>query len=77
MNYGPNDNIISTLYEGTIEGERVTPDKNEVAKIMYCSLAQLEELYTQGETSFSRWFLQLLLLYWGKPSDIQIISKQH
>jgi isopentenyl-diphosphate Delta-isomerase len=75
MNYGPNDNIISALYEGTIDREKIIIDKNEVAKIMYYSLPQLEELYAQGEASFSRWFLQLLLWYWGKPSDICILEK--
>jgi isopentenyldiphosphate isomerase len=76
MNYGPNDNIISALYEGTIDGENIRIDKNEVSKIMYYSLPQLEELSSQREASFSRWFLQLLRWYWGKPSDIQIITKQ-
>ena len=75
MNYGPNDNIISTLYEGTVDGENIRIDKNEVAKIMYYSLPQLEELSAKAETSFSRWFLQLLRWYWGKPSDICILEK--
>lgn len=76
MNYGPNDNIISTLYEGIIDGEKIIIDKNEVARIMYYSLPRLAELSAQNEASFSRWFLQLLRWYWGKPSDIQIITKQ-
>ena len=76
MNYGPNDNIISTLYEGTVDREKIIIDSNEVSRIMYYSLPQLEELSARGEASFSRWLLQLLLWYWGKPSDIQIISKQ-
>jgi isopentenyldiphosphate isomerase len=73
MNYGPNDNIISTLYEGTIDREKIIIDKNEVAKIMYYSLPQLEELSTKGEASFSRWFLQLLLWYCGKTSEISLL----
>jgi isopentenyldiphosphate isomerase len=75
MNYGPNDNIISTLYEGTIDREKIIIDKNEVAEITYYSLPQLEELSAKGEVSFSRWFLQLLLWYCGKPSDICILEK--
>jgi isopentenyldiphosphate isomerase len=73
MNYGPNDNIISTLYEGTIDREKIIIDKNEVSKIMYYSLPQLEELSAKSQACFSRWFLQLLLWYWGKTSEISFL----
>jgi isopentenyl-diphosphate delta-isomerase len=73
MNYGQGDNMISALYEGTITGEKLTIDNNEVAQILYYSLPQLEDLIIKGDNSCSRWFRQLLLWYQGKPSEISLL----
>jgi isopentenyl-diphosphate Delta-isomerase len=74
MNYGPNDNLISTLYEGIINSDKTKIDLNEVANIMYYSLPELQELLLQRKNPFSRWFQQLILWYLGKPSEIKIIT---
>jgi isopentenyldiphosphate isomerase len=74
MNYGPGDNMISTLYEGTVDGEAIRTDANEIERIVYHSISEVEELLAQGEVLYSRWFEQLLLWYLGKPSEIQIID---
>jgi isopentenyldiphosphate isomerase len=74
MNYGPGDNMISTLYEGTVDREAIRTDANEIERIIYHSLSEVEELLAQGEVLYSRWFEQLLLWYLGKSSDIQVID---
>jgi hypothetical protein len=74
MNYGPGDNMISTLYEGTVDGEAIQTDANEVERIIYHSISEAEELLAQGGVLYSRWFEQLLLWYLGKSSDIQVID---
>ena len=74
MNYGPGDNMISTLYEGTVDGEAVRPDENEIERIIYHSIREAEELLAQGEVLCSRWFEQLLLWYVGMSSDVQVID---
>ena len=61
MNYGPGDNMISTLYEGTVDGEAVRPETNEIERIIYHSLSEVKESLAQSEVLFSRWFEQLLL----------------
>jgi isopentenyl-diphosphate delta-isomerase type 1 len=74
MDYGPGDNMISTLYEGTVDREAIQTDANEVERIIYHSISETEELLAQGEVLYSRWFEQLLLWYVGKSSDIQVID---
>ena len=74
MNYGPGDNMISTLYQGTVDKEAIRMDANEIERILYHSLSEVEALLAQGEVLFSRWFEQLLLWYLRKPSDIQVIE---
>jgi isopentenyl-diphosphate delta-isomerase type 1 len=74
MNYGPGDNMISTLYEDTVDKEAIQIDANEIERIIYHSLSELEALLAQGEGLLSRWFEQLLLWYLGRPSEIQVID---
>ena len=74
MNYGPGDNMISILYEGTVDGEAIRTDANEIERIIYHSISEAEELLAQGGVLYSRWFEQLLLWYLGKSSDIRVID---
>ena len=74
MNYGPGDNMISILYEGTVDVEAIRTDANEIERIIYHSISEAEELLAQGGVLYSRWFEQLLLWYLGKSSDIQEID---
>lgn len=74
MNYGPGDNMISTLYEGTVDREAIRADANEVERIIYYSLSELKELLAQDAVLCSRWFEQLFFWYTGKSSDIQVID---
>ena len=75
MNYGPGDNMISVLYEGTVDDEVITIDPSEVEQIIHHSMSELGALLTQEEISFSRWFKRWLLGYLGRPSGIQIIEE--
>ena len=74
MDYGPGDNMISVLYEGTVGEEAIRVDPNEVERIFEHTVSELEELLAQEGVSFSRWFRQPLLWYLGRPSAIQIIE---
>lgn len=74
MNYGPGDNMISTLYEGTADKEAIQIDADEIERIIYHSLSEAETLLAQGEFLSSRWFEQLLLWHLGKSSEIQVIE---
>jgi isopentenyl-diphosphate delta-isomerase type 1 len=74
MNYGPGDNMISTLYQGTVDRQAIQTDANEIERIIYHSISDAEELLAKGKVVYSRWFEQMLLWYLGKASDIQVID---
>ena len=74
MNYGPGDNMISTVYKGTVDKEAIQIDANEIERIVYHSLSEIEALLTHDEGLLSRWFEHLLLWTLGRPSDIQVID---
>jgi isopentenyl-diphosphate delta-isomerase len=73
MNYGPNDNEICQLYEGRVAPSLVRIDPLEVEAILYSNLDELEAHLRSENAKSSRWFIQLLAWYRGKPSDMKII----
>ncbi|CAG1016672.1 isopentenyl-diphosphate Delta-isomerase [Anaerolineales bacterium] len=70
MNYGPNDNEISMLYEGTVDPGKVKFDPVEIESIHYFSLDELWSMVNEGEVEFCGWFVELLNWYEGKPSKM-------
>jgi isopentenyl-diphosphate delta-isomerase len=73
MNYGPGDNMINELYQGTIKPDMINPDRKEISLILYYSPSELDQLMATGKYIFSPWFKQLLFWYQGKPSKLQIL----
>ena len=73
MNYGPNDNEISTLFKGAVDPDRVRFDPGEIAQVDYLSLDKLLELMRRGDVAFSYWFIQLLRWYTIGLSDMVIL----
>jgi isopentenyldiphosphate isomerase len=74
MNYGPNDNEISVLYQGEVDPAEVSFDPVEVAQIDYFSLAELAELLKNRGLVFSYWFEQIMLWSFGRPSALQVLE---
>ena len=70
MNYGPGDNMISEMYTGTIDPGAVKIDLEEVERIAYYSISELETMLDEKESAFSPWFAQLLRWHMGKPSTL-------
>ena len=68
MNYGPNDNEISKLYQGVVDPAIVRIDLIEIERIDYYSLTELQELLESEKRNFSYWFEQITIWYFGKPS---------
>jgi isopentenyl-diphosphate Delta-isomerase len=68
MNYGVNDNEISTLYEGMVHPADVKFDPVEIEAIHYFSLDELWDMVNGGKVKFCGWFVELLNWYAGKPS---------
>ena len=74
MNYGVNDNEISTLYTGRVDPVRVKFDPVEIEEIHYYTLDELEGLRAKGEMEFCGWFLELLNWYSGKATKKMIFD---
>jgi len=74
MNYGLNDNEISTLYMGQVTPEIVRFDPVEIAEIGYYSLDQLEELMRDEKNIFCGWFIQIMNWYLKKPSEMIVLD---
>jgi isopentenyl-diphosphate delta-isomerase type 1 len=73
MNYGPGDNMISELYEGSIAPAAVSFDAGEIEQISYFDLDRLLLLLESREIAFSPWFAQLLRWYAEKPSALDVL----
>jgi isopentenyl-diphosphate Delta-isomerase len=71
MNYGVNDNEISTLYEGKVDPGKVKFDPVEIEEIDYYSLDDLQKMILEGRVKFCGWFVELLNWYAGKPSKLK------
>jgi len=73
MVYGPNDNEISTLFEGRADPQRIALDPGEVDSIDRFGLDELEALQAGGRELFCPWFVELLRWYRGQSSALQVL----
>ena len=73
MNYGPNDNEFSELFEGVFDGNSLETDPKEVAGIEFYTVHQLEEMIVSEQALFAPWFIQLIRWYTGKPANMEIL----
>jgi isopentenyldiphosphate isomerase len=70
MNYGVNDNEISTLYEGLVDPTKVKFDPVEIEEIYYYNMDELSDLNNSGKVKFCGWFVELLNWYSGKETKM-------
>lgn len=68
MEYGLNDNEISTLYEGMVDPDKVTFDPDEIEGIELYDLAELEEMSNRKNATICGWFIELTGWYMRKRS---------
>ncbi|MFZ5819018.1 MAG: NUDIX hydrolase [Chloroflexota bacterium] len=74
MEYGPNDNEISVLFEGAVDPGMVRFDPGEIAGVEYHRLAELRAFMENGERPFSYWFAQLFRWALDEPSRLQVLE---
>lgn len=70
----PTDHETGRLFQGIVDPACVRFDLEEVARVDYYTLAELDALVTDGKTEFSGWFGQLLKWYLGKPHNLKILK---
>jgi isopentenyl-diphosphate delta-isomerase type 1 len=76
MNYGPNDNEISTIFKGVLTNQRIQFDPVEIEQVEYYPLAELQTLMHNEPEKFSYWFEQILLWYFENPSALQVMENE-
>lgn len=74
MNYGLNDNEISTLYEGVIDPDKVKFDPVEIEEVGYHSINELMDMMKDGDLKFCGWFLEILNWYLKKPANLKVLD---
>jgi len=74
MNYGFNDNEISTLYEGVIDPDKVIFDPVEIEEVGYYSISELKEMIKEGNLKFCGWFVEILNWYSKKPANLKVLD---
>jgi isopentenyl-diphosphate delta-isomerase type 1 len=73
MNYGPNDNEFSELYEGVIDDTPLRIDPHEVDEITYHTISELEEMMVVEIPPIAPWFTQLIRWYTGKSAKMKVL----
>jgi len=74
MNYGPNDNMISELYECHYDGP-IQIDKRETQSLETFSLSEIKEMLAKDEDKFAPWTKETLKWYLKLPSKVKILSQ--
>lgn len=70
MDYGVNDNEISVIYEGRLNGKSVQFDPEEIAEVKFMSLDEIRASITQTSHLYCYWFIQLMNWYFGQPARL-------
>ena len=73
MNYGPNDNMISELYECWYNGP-IKIDELEIQSVETFSLKEIREMLLRNEEKFALWTREILKWYLKVPSRVEVLS---
>jgi isopentenyl-diphosphate delta-isomerase len=76
MNYGPNDNEISTLYEGTIETGDIQFDPVEIAETGFYTVRELQQQMAEESKKFCGWFIEIFNWYIGQQSKLTVLKTE-
>lgn len=73
MEYGRNDNEISKIYEGKLNGKQVNFDPGEIAEVKFMSLDDIKIGITQTPELYCYWFTQLMNWYFGHAARLNVM----
>jgi len=74
MEYGPNDNEISELYEGRVDPTLVQHDPVEIESIHYYEMIELLKMQTDKTGLFCEWFVEIINLYQGGAGKMELMD---
>lgn len=72
MKYGPNDFMISEVFECKYSGE-IKLDNMEVEKFEFLDLDKVKKLLEENKSKFAPWTSEILKWYFKMPSKIEMI----
>lgn len=75
MEYGPNDNEISVVYEGEVEPASVKFDAEEVSEVAYVQPSEVLARMSQRPQEFCKWFIQIMKYRAGQSVEFQVYEK--
>ena len=73
MNYGVNDNEISTLYKGVVDPATVKFDPIEIEQIAYYSVDEIKKMMSD-KSIFCGWFTEIMAWYFGLPAKLTVLK---
>ncbi len=73
MEYGVNDNEISEIYEGRLNGKSVQFDPSEIAEVKFMSLDDIRTGIVQDKERYCYWFVELMNWYFGQAARLKVM----
>ena len=71
MEYGVNDNEISEIYEGRLNGQQVKFDPGEISEVKFMSLDDIRAGIAAEKGNYCYWFIQLMNWYFGQAAELK------
>jgi isopentenyl-diphosphate delta-isomerase len=71
MEYGSNDNEISEIYEGKLNGKQVNFDPGEIAEVKFMSLEEIRVGIVENKGQYCYWFVELMNWYFGQSAALK------
>lgn len=71
MNYGMNDNEISEIYEGRLDGQQIKFDPGEISEVKFMSLGEIQAGIVEEKEKYCYWFIQLMQWYFGQAANLK------
>ena len=71
MEYGRNDNEISEIYEGELNGKQVNFDPGEIAEVKFVSLEKIRVDIVENKGLYCYWFIELMNWYFGQAAELK------
>ena len=72
MEYDIYDFEFSILYEGNVDPDAVKFDPLEIEQVLFLSAAEIQKMMQDETTVFTKWFVEIMNWYWGKPAKMRI-----
>lgn len=73
MEYGPNDNEISVIYEGRLGGKQVRFDPVEISEVRFMNMDEILAGITNEKSLYCAWFVEIMNWYFGRATRLKLM----